>query len=569
MERDEQAPILGDTGEILSSEPIPEILPPPVLENRLLGHCKLLRKLGQGGMGAVWLARHQTLEKDVAVKVLPSGFASDKDALGRFLREARSAARLEHPNVVQVLDAGSEDGIHFIVMQLVDGTDLEKLLKKKGRFQVADSLAIAKRVALALGAAHDLGIVHRDIKPANIMLTKAGRIMVTDFGLAREVAGGASITNSQEAIGTPQYIAPEQARGEAVDGRSDLYSLGGTLYTLLSGKSPFTGKSPMSIALKHASPDEKPNPLREHVPDLPEDVEALVAKLMAKKPADRFQNSGELVRAIDLIKGGRASLISTSQDRVSPGTRRKLLLAGGAAGLGILLLVGLLIALLGPSSAERAFRQAGSAMTDPEKIALYRQVVERFPGTPWADQAAARAKILKRSLLDRDLTSIKLAGLEGKVPLKDLITRIDLLRPTYPQDAKSIDAMELTLHRLRVTARTRDFGEALRTHKPEEKGERFKEFIAPELMKKTGEGWVMFTLRLLLGGMAGAGIRVEEFDLEPNGMTLESRKESVVPVKAIVHNNKSRERSPHKLTIRWIWQEGDWYLADKGIQEEK
>ena len=560
----EPAPI-SDSGPT----PIPEILPPPELENRVLGHCKLLRKLGQGGMGAVWLARHQTLEKDVAVKVLPPGFGTDKEALGRFLREARSAARLEHPNVVQVLDAGSEDGIHFIVMQLVDGTDLDKLLKKKGRFPVADSLAIAKRVALALGAAHDLGLVHRDIKPANIMLTKAGRIMVTDFGLARDVAGSSSITNSQEAIGTPQYIAPEQARGEKVDGRSDLYSLGGTLYTLLTGKSPFTGKSPMSIALKHASPDEKPKPIREHVPDLPPEVDALVAKLMAKKPADRYQDSKELVHAIDLIKGGQASIVSTSQDKVSPATRRKLLLIGGAVALGALVLVVLLFALLGPGPAERAFRQAGTAMTDPEKIAQYRQVVERFPGTTWADQAAAQAKTLQRALLERELTSIKVAGLEGKTSLKELITRIDLLRPKYPQDLKAIDAMELTLHRLRATARTRDFGEALRTHKPEEKGERFKEFISPEAMKKTGEGWVMFGLRILLGGISGAGIRVEEFDVDAAGVTVESRKDAIVPVKLGVHNNKSKERSTHKLTIHWIFQEGDWYLADKGIQEEK
>src|SRR6516162_9918599 len=129
----------SDPGGGTSAGGDPLGIPPTVtLENRVLGHCKLVRKLGQGGMGAVWLARHQTLDKDVAVKVLPAGFASDQEALGRFLREARAAARLEHPNVVQVLDAGSQDGIHFIVMQLVDGTDLQKLLKKKGRFPVAD-----------------------------------------------------------------------------------------------------------------------------------------------------------------------------------------------------------------------------------------------------------------------------------------------------------------------------------------------------------------------------------------------------------------------------------------------
>jgi len=193
------------------------------MENTLLGHCRLLRKLGQGGMGAVWLARHETLDKEVAVKILPDNYANDPEAVPRFLREAKAAARLEHPNVVQVLDAGTDHETHFIVMQFVDGTDLEKTLKKRGPFALADALAVGKRVALALAAAHKLGIVHRDIKPANIMLTKQGRIMVADFGLARDIQGGPTITAAQEAIGTPHYLSPEQARGEAVDGRSDIY----------------------------------------------------------------------------------------------------------------------------------------------------------------------------------------------------------------------------------------------------------------------------------------------------------------------------------------------------------
>ena len=532
---------------------------PASLENRVLGHCKLIRKLGQGGMGAVWLARHQTLDKDVAVKVLPPGFAADKEAVARFLREARSAARLEHPNCVQVLDAGSQDDIHFIVMQLVDGTDLDKLLRKKGRFPVADTLAIAKRVALALGAAHDLKLVHRDIKPANIMLTKAGRVMVTDFGLARDVQDAGAITQAEEAIGTPQYIAPEQARGEAVDGRSDLYSLGATLYALLSGKPPFAGKTPVSIAVKHANPDEKARPLREVMPEIPADVDALVEKLLQKKPADRYQNAAELVAAIDRIKGGQASLVA---DR-SP--TKKIALIGS---LGAVILL-LLAVFLRPSAAERAYRQADSARTETEKLALYGDVSAKYPDTTWAEQAKTQAAALRRAMLDRQLTEIKVAGLEGKTPLLDLITRLDSLRPVYPQDLKAIDALEMTLHRNRVVARTRDFGEALRTHKPEDRGERFKEFIAPEAFKKAGEGWIMFAVRLVLGGMTGVGVRIEEVEIAQDRVTLEKRKEAVVPVKAVSRNVKSKDRTTHKLTIHWVWQDGDWYLAEKGIQEEK
>ncbi|HVR83490.1 MAG TPA: protein kinase, partial [Planctomycetota bacterium] len=254
--------------------------PGSTLENTLLGHCRLIRKLGEGGMGAVWLARHETLDKEVAVKILPENYANDPESVPRFLREAKAAARLDHPNVVQVLDAGTEGERHFIVMQYVDGTDLEKTLKKKGPFAPADALVVGKRVALALAAAHKMGIVHRDIKPANILLTKQGRVMVADFGLARDVTGGPTITAPQEAIGTPHYLSPEQARGEKVDGRSDLYSLGGTLYTLLTGKTPFTGASPVAIAMKHVSADEKPVPIRELIPTIPEEVQALVETLM-------------------------------------------------------------------------------------------------------------------------------------------------------------------------------------------------------------------------------------------------------------------------------------------------
>jgi len=536
---------------------------PGSLENHVLGHCKLIRKLGQGGMGAVWLARHETLDKDVAVKVLPPGFVADSEAVARFLREARSAARLEHPNVVQVLDAGSQDGIHFIVMQLVDGTDLEKLLKKKGRFPVADTLAVAKRVALALGAAHAIKLVHRDIKPANIMITKPGRVMVTDFGLAREISGDAGITAAGEAMGTPHYIAPEQARGDAVDARADLYSLGITLYALLTGKPPYTGKSPVSIVTKHVDPNERPRPLREVQPDVPPEVEALVHKLMEKDPADRFQSAAELVAAIDRIKGGAASMV---RDRMPA---KKVALIGAGALAGVLLAAGLAVAIFAPGPAERAYRQAASAKTETEKLAVYDDVAAKYPGTSWAEEARTQAASLRKSMFERELTAVKVAGLEGKSPMADVVRRLDALRAAYPKDGKAVDAVEVALHRARVVARTRDFGEALRTHKPEDKGERFKDFIAPEAFRKAGEFWVMIAVRAALGAIAGAGVRIDEFEVAPDRVTVERRKEAVVPVRAVSIVAKSRERTTHKLTIHWTWQDGDWYLADKGIQEEK
>ena len=525
-----------------------------VSENQVLGRCRLVRKLGEGGMGVVWLARHETLQKDVAVKVLPPGYAHEADAVQRFLREARAAARLEHPNVIQVLDAGSEGGTHFIVMQYVDGTDLQKILKKKGKLDVADSLAVAKRVALALAAAHKMGIVHRDIKPANILLTKQGRIMVADFGLAREV------------MGTPQYLSPEQARGEKVDGRSDLYSLGGMLYTLLTGKPPFTGSSPVSIAVKHASADQKPEPIRKIVSDIPADVEALVEKLMAKKADDRFPTGDAVAAAIDALKNGPGTMMTVSQDKVlTPQRKRKLIFAGAGVGLGCLVLFILVLALFGPGRAEKAFRAAGQMRTEAEKLERYGLVVQHFPGTEWDEKAKAEIA----ALLDANINKIKTAALEGKIPFRDVMARLDALRPLYPGAAATINKVETDLHRSRVIARTRDFGEALKTHKAGDKGERFKEFVSPDAFKKVGEGFVMAFIGLALGGMTGLGARVEDFEIDQGRVSVVSRKEGAVPLRAVIHNRKTNERATHKFIAHWIWQEGDWYLAEKGIVEDK
>ena len=544
---------------------------PVALENTLLGHCRLIRKLGQGGMGAVWLARHETLDKEVAVKILPDGYANDPESVPRFLREAKAAARLDHPNVVQILDAGTDQGTHFIVMQFVDGTDLEKTLKKRGPFASADALAVGKRVALALGAAHKLGIVHRDIKPANILLTKQGRVMVADFGLARDVKGGPTITAPQEAIGTPHYISPEQARGEEVDGRSDLYSLGGTLYTLLTGKTPFTGASPVAIAMKHVSADEKPVPLREHVPDLPEEVQALVEKLMSKKPGDRYQSGEELAAAIDVIKSGPASIGTAAHPKLSsPGRKWGLFLAGGVV-LAAALVVGLLAGLSGPGKAEQAFRNAGLAATDTERVARYREVASLFPGTSWASDAQAKAVELRKGLLDRELLAVKASDFDGKLPFKQVLTQVGRLRSAYPEGAAKIDAMETELDRARVIARAKEFAEALRIRKSEDKAERFKEFIDPETWKKSGETWVMPAVRTAVGITFGIGMRIEEVDVATDRLTLERGKTASTPLKATLFSfsGKTKDRSTHKVVVTWHRQDGDWYLQESGIREEK
>src|SRR6185295_12059156 len=251
------------------------------LIGKAFNHCTIQRKLGQGGMGAVYLAHHPGLNRAVAIKILPGDLASNPEFKERFFREARLAARLEHPNVVQVLDVGEQDGIHFISMQYIEGKSLDAILKEKKKLALNEARAITKRVAVALSAAAKLGIVHRDIKPHNILISKDGVVKVADFGLAKDEDSNRSISEPGVVMGTPYYMSPEQAKGEKVDHRSDLYSLGATLYHMLTGKRLYDGGSPVTIVLKQGG-DEAPIPARQLEPTIPEAVDALLTRLLQK-----------------------------------------------------------------------------------------------------------------------------------------------------------------------------------------------------------------------------------------------------------------------------------------------
>jgi predicted Ser/Thr protein kinase len=540
------------------------------MENQVLGRCRLVRKLGEGGMGVVWLARHETLDKDVAVKILPATFAADPEAVQRFLREARAAARIDHPNVVPVLDAGSADGVHYIVMAYVEGTDLQKVLARRGRLDVGDALAIAKKVAQALGAAHRLGLVHRDIKPSNILVTRQGRVMVTDFGLAREIGAGATVTATDEILGTPQFLSPEQARGERIDGRSDLYSLGATLYAFLAGRPPYGRGSAVSIALKHADPKERPEPLRSIVPDVPAEVEGLVEKLMAKRPEDRFQTADEVVAAVDRIKrGGGGTLVTVTEDKVlTPRRRRRLLLAG--AGVGAAALVGLVffLAVLGPGPAERAFRAAAAARTEAERILRYKEVAQRFPGTEWAERAGREAEALRRKALDREIEEALAPAQGGRVSPGAALARLDLVRARYPENAADIDRRERDLHRARLLERTRDFAERVKTLRRGE-GHRLQDFVSPEVRRKVGEGGVGAFVGFVVGLIHEWAGRPERIEVLEEGLEIDNRKTASVRYRAVLYNERRQERFPQSGRIHWVWQEGDWYLAEKPVEAEK
>ena len=261
--------------------------------------------LGQGGMAKVFKGHDKVLGRPVAVKVLSPQYAGDDQFVSRFRREAQAAAGLNHPNIVSVFDTGSQQDVHYIVMEYVRGRTLRDAVRSEGPLHPERAAEIADAVARALGAAHEAGLVHRDIKPGNIMLTADGEVKVVDFGIAR-TATGDTLTQTAAMLGTASYLSPEQAQGESVDGRSDIYSLGCVLYEMVTGKPPFTGDSPVAIAYKHVR-DDPVSPSRINR-DVPGDLEAVIMKAMAKNPANRYQSADEMKQDLDRLLQGLPTL---------------------------------------------------------------------------------------------------------------------------------------------------------------------------------------------------------------------------------------------------------------------
>ena len=279
--------------------------PPPDLTGRTLGDFHVLRKLGQGGMGQVYLARQLSLKRDVALKLLAADLADNPTALKRFQAEAEAVARATHANIVQVYAVGESDGLRYMALEYVAGRNLRDYLDRKGPPDLPVSLSIIRQVAAALQRASELGLVHRDIKPENVLVTKRAEVKVTDFGLSRYVAGGdkpLNLTKSGMTLGTPLYMAPEQVQGKPVDHRSDIYSFGVTCYHLLAGRPPFRGATAFDVAAMHVRDD--PPPLAGERPDLPADLCAMVHKMMAKRPEDRYQSARDVIRDVAKLQRG-------------------------------------------------------------------------------------------------------------------------------------------------------------------------------------------------------------------------------------------------------------------------
>ena len=268
----------------------------------LLDRYEVGRLLGAGGMAEVFEGRDRLLVRRVAIKVPLAQHAHDPEFARRFRREAQAAASLSHPGVVAVYDTGSENGTHFIVMEYVDGRTLKDVIRAEAPLYPDRAAEITADVCSALAAAHARGLVHRDVKPANIMLMPDGRVKLMDLGIAR-VAEGETVTQTAAMLGTAQYLSPEQAQGQAVDFRSDLYSLGCCLYEMLTGTVPFRGATPVAIAYRHVRED--PAPPRLLNPDIPASLEAVCLKAMAKRPENRYQTAAELRADLERVRAGQ------------------------------------------------------------------------------------------------------------------------------------------------------------------------------------------------------------------------------------------------------------------------
>ena len=265
------------------------------LTGRTFGPYKVLEKSGEGGMGLVYKGFQESLNRYVAIKVLRGELARDQQFIARFRPEALAVAKLSHPNILHIFDTGAAHGTYYIVMDYVDGGSLSDLIAR-GPLDAETAVSIAAQVADALDYAHSQSLIHRDVKPANVLLTGEGRPLLTDFGIARALDASTRLTRTGTQIGTPEYMAPEQAQGEQVDGRTDIYALGIVLYEMLTGWAPFSASTPMATLYKQVNAPLPP--LRQTKAEVPTWLESVVKKSLAKRPQDRFQRASEFAAAL-------------------------------------------------------------------------------------------------------------------------------------------------------------------------------------------------------------------------------------------------------------------------------
>jgi predicted Ser/Thr protein kinase len=273
---------------------------------KLSDRYSLTERLAIGGMGSVYLAQDERLGRRVAIKLLKDELAGDPRFVERFRREARAVASLSHPNMVAVYDYGEDENHHYIVMEYAEGRDLAQVLREEGPFSPDRAVHIGSQICAALGHAHAAGVIHRDVKPANIILSEHDRARVTDFGIAR-AAGDSTLTATGSFLGTAHYLSPEQASSNPIGPASDIYSLGIVLYEMLTGAVPFTGDTPIAVAMRHVS-DPVPPP-SELNPDVPPELDEVIATATAKDPEDRFASAEDMAAALQAASRDTATVV--------------------------------------------------------------------------------------------------------------------------------------------------------------------------------------------------------------------------------------------------------------------
>ena len=268
-----------------------------LLDNRY----RIVDKIGVGGMADVYLGEDTLLGRQVAIKLLHANFANDDEFVTRFKREAQAAGKLNHPNIVNMYDVGFDQDLHYIIMEYVDGETLKEYITRHGRLSIDEAVKFTIAIAEGLEHAHTMGIVHCDIKPHNVIITRTGRVKVTDFGIARAMNATNTVMYTNSILGSAHYLSPEQASGKPVDGNTDIYSLGVVLYEMLTGRVPFEGETPIAVALKHVR--EKVAPPTRYNPSIPPLLEAVVMKALSKNPADRFDSISDMISDLRLTQG--------------------------------------------------------------------------------------------------------------------------------------------------------------------------------------------------------------------------------------------------------------------------
>jgi serine/threonine protein kinase len=380
-----------------------------VVGELIAGRYELEKLVGSGGMSNVFRAHDRLLERTVALKILHEQYTRDEDYVERFRREARAVAQLAHPNIVTVIDRGEQEGRQFIVFEYVDGENVKELLNR-GPLEAREAIRLALQVARALSFAHERGLVHRDVKPQNVLLNEDGQAKVTDFGIARslDVHG---VTQTGTVLGTSDYIAPEQARGQKVDPKTDIYSLGVVLYELLSGEVPFSGDNFVAVAMRHVT-DPVPSVL-DRRPDCPVRLGLAIQRAMSKDPEDRFESMGDFVVELEACLAEIEGRSDEGATMIVPAPRRPRLKRSRELPVAVmpLVLAALVVALVvlgafllfrdggggsllpGVAASSKPVRLSGVAGYDPqgnngdEHSDDARNATDKDPGTAWTTES--------------------------------------------------------------------------------------------------------------------------------------------------------------------------------------